>query len=173
MSDRAGAVLKDFGVIDNSALENIIDRSKLKRKRQKRRQKLREDKKFNFEIVNAIYVNGRKDATLTSIETSDSKFYPKTEIEENYVIVGEPGELYLTHFSDEVGKELQLVKLFYKELESTDLQNRLSIVESDGTAIMTGKHHGSIATLVQLLQRPLQLVICPAGISLRIWMVYL
>ena len=45
VSDRAGAaiasaVLKDFGVIDDSTLENVIDRRKLRRKRQKCRQKL-------------------------------------------------------------------------------------------------------------------------------------
>ena len=142
-------------------MENVIDRSKLKRERQKCRQKLREDEKCNFEIVNAIYVDGRKNATLTTIETiSDSKFYPKTEIEEHYVIVGEPGELYLTHFSVEDGKGVTVGKAIYKELENTDLQNSLSIVGSDGTAIMTGKHHGSMATLEQFLQIPLQWVIC-------------
>ena len=85
-------------------MENVIDRSKLSRKRQKGRQKLIEDQKCIFDIVNAICVDGRKNATLTTIETSDSKFYPTTEIEEHYVIVGEPGKLYLIHFSVEDGK---------------------------------------------------------------------
>ena len=162
--DRAGAaiasaVLKDFGVIDDSALENVIDQSKLKREHQKCRQKLR-DEKCNFGIVNAISADGRKDATLTTIETSDWKVYRKTEIEEHYVIVGKLGELYWTNFSVEDGKEVIVGKAFYKEMENTDLQNSLSIVGSNRTEIMTGKHHGSIATLKQLLQRPLQWVIC-------------
>ena len=112
-------------------MENVIDRSKLKRERQKCKQKFREDEKCNFEIVNAIYVDGRKNATLTTIETSDSKFYPKTEIEEHYVIVGEPGEMYLTHFSVEDFKGVTVGKAIYEELENTDLQNSLSIVGSD------------------------------------------
>ena len=98
VSDRAGAaiasaVLKDFGVIDDNNVAKVIDRSKLRREGQKCRQKLREDEECNFEIVNAIYVDGRKDATLTTIETSDSKFCPKIEVEEHYVVVGELGEL--------------------------------------------------------------------------------
>ena len=44
----------------------------------------------------------------------------------------------------------------YKALENTVVLNSLSIVGSDGTAIMTEKHHGSIAILEELLQRLLQ-----------------
>ena len=109
VSDRAGAaialaVLKGFGVIDDGNLADVIDRSKLRRERQKYRQKLRDDEECNFEIVDAIYVDGQKGFTLTTIETEDSRFYPKVETEEHYVVVGEPGELYLTHLSIEDGK---------------------------------------------------------------------
>ena len=64
--------------------------------------------------------------------------------------------MYLTHFSVEEGKAVTVGKAIYKELENTDLQTSFSIVGTDGTASMSGKHHGSIATLEQLLQRPLQ-----------------
>ena len=166
VSDRAGAaiasaVLKDFGVIDDGNLADDIDRSKLRRERQKYRQKLRDDEECNFEIVDAIYVEGRKDVTLTTIETEDSRFYPKVETEEHYAVVGEPGELYLTHLSVEDGKGTTIGQALYKVIENTDLQNTLSTIGSDaGTPIMTGKHHGSIATLEELLQRPLQWAIC-------------
>ena len=75
------------------------------------------------------------------------------------MIVGEPGGLYLTHFCVEDGKGVTVGKAIYKELENTNLQNSLSIVGSDGTAIMTGKYRGSNATVEQLLQRPLLRVI--------------
>ena len=143
----ASAVLNNFGVIDDSALENVIDQSKLSRSVQNAGKNSREDEECKFEIVNAIYVDGRKDVTLTTIETSDSKFHPEGEIEKHYETVGEPGELHLTHFSVEDGKEITVGKAIYKEVKNTDLQKSLLIVGSDGTAIMTGKHHGSIATL--------------------------
>ena len=165
VSDRAGAaiasaVLKDFGVIDDGNLADAIDRSKLRRERQKYRQKLRDDEKCNFEIVDAIYVDGRKDVTLTTIKTGDLRFYPKVETEEHYVVVGKPRELYLTHLSVEDGKGTTIGQALYKATENTDLQNTLSTIGSDGTPIMTGKHHGSIATLEELLQIPLQWAIC-------------
>ena len=55
---------------------------------------------------------------------------------------------------------MKVDKAIYKRLEHTDLQNGLSVVGSDGTAIMIGKHHGSIAILKELLQRSLQWVFC-------------
>ena len=104
-------------MIDDGNLADVIDRSKLRRERQKYRQKLRNDEECNFETVDAIYVDGRKDVTLTTIETEDSRFYPKVETEEHYVVVGEPGELYLTHLSVEDGKGTTIVQALYKELK--------------------------------------------------------
>ena len=64
----ASAVLKDFGLINDGKLADVIDRSKLRRERQKYRQKLKDDEECNFDIVDAICVDGRKDVTLTTIE---------------------------------------------------------------------------------------------------------
>ena len=92
----------------------------------------------------------------TTIKTSHFKFYRKVEIEEHYIIAEEPGELYLTYFSVEESKDMTIAKAIYKALENTNLQSSLSIVGSDGTAIMTRKHHGSVVTSEKLLQKPLQ-----------------
>ena len=165
VSDRAGAaiasaVLKDFWVIDDGNLADVIDRSKLSRERQKYRQKLKDDEECNFETVKSIYVDGQKYVTLIFIETEDSRFYPKVETEEHYVVVGKPGKLYLTHLSVQDGKGTTIGQALYKAIKNTDLQNTLSTIGSDGTPIMTGKHRGSIATLEELLRRPLQWAIC-------------
>ena len=143
----ASVVLKDFSMIDDKTLTKVTDKSKFRREDQTSRQKLGEDEERNHKMVNAIYVNGRKNATLTTVDYSQYKFYSKIEIEEHYIIVEEPVEMYLTHFSVEESKDVTIAKNTYKALGNTDLQNSLSIVGSDGTAIMTGKHHGSIATL--------------------------
>ena len=55
---------------------------------------------------------------------------------------------------------MTIAKAIYEALENTELQNSLSIVGSDRTTIVIGKHHGSIATLEELLQKPLQWDIC-------------
>ena len=57
-------------------------------------------------------------------------------------------------------KGQQLDKLFTKQLKILICRTLYQLLGSDGTPIMIGKHLGSIATLEELLQRPLQWAIC-------------
>ena len=79
ISDRAAAgirsaTLKDFGVVTEYDASLVIDRSKLRRERQKYRDEIRKAEEGLFEIVDGIYIDGRKDATLVVTE-SDGKMY--------------------------------------------------------------------------------------------------
>ena len=71
-----------------------------------------EDEECNYKIVNAIYVNSQK--ALTTVKSRHSNFYLKIEIKEHYIIIEEPGELYLTNFSVEEGKGGTIAKAIYK-----------------------------------------------------------
>ena len=48
----------------------------------------------------------------------------------------------------------------FDSFSGTELEGKLAIVGTDGTASMTGKHNGCIRNLEELLHRPLQLVVC-------------
>ena len=137
----------------------VIDRSKLRRERQKYRNEIRKAEEGLFEIVDGIYIDGRKDATLV-VTDSDGKMYMQTDLEEHYGIVGEPGEFYLSHVTPETRTGLYIAQSIYKAVKDTELESNLSIIGSDGTATMTGPTRGCIASLEALLQRPLQWVIC-------------
>ena len=89
----ATAALKAFGTVTESKHKHVIDRSKLRRERTKYREDIRLEEDHLFGLVNSIYVNGRKDATMKSNE-QNGKYYLETIIEEHYVIVGEPHESY-------------------------------------------------------------------------------
>jgi len=54
-------------------------------------------------------------------------------MEEHYVVVGEPGELYLTHLTIDDGKGVTIAKAIHDALKNTDLVNSLSLTGSDGT----------------------------------------
>ena len=103
-------VLKDFGTIDDKTLTTVINQIKLIRECQKSRQKLRTEE-HKYKMVDTIYIDGQKEATLTTIKISHSKFYSKIKIEEHYIIVEKPGKLYLTRFSVEEGKSRTIAKL--------------------------------------------------------------
>ena len=99
ISDRAGAaiataILKAFGIVTDTNKTNVIDRSKLRRERQKYREEIQKDEELQFGAVDGIYIDGRKDATIISVKKGKS-YYRKTIIEEHCVLVIEPYEFSL------------------------------------------------------------------------------
>ena len=165
LSDRAAAavansVLVDVGLVTEDDKTRIIDRSKLRRKRERCRNEIRSKEQQNFGLVNAVYLDGRKDATQIVAQGPNEKHYRSVQLEEHYTVVGEPGSYYLTHFSPEDGKGRTIAQKLFDSFSGTELEGKLAIVGTDGTASMTGKHNGCIRSLEELLHRPLQWVVC-------------
>ena len=107
VSDRAGAAtasatLKALKIVTEEDRKYVVDRSKLRRGRQKHREEIREKEEELFHLVDSIYIHGRKDATMTLSE-GNGKYYRQTIIEEHYVIVGEPSCFYLSYVTPEDG----------------------------------------------------------------------
>ena len=164
ISNRAGAaiasaVLKDAGFITDDDNTYVIDKNKLKRQMEKYRKKIQEEETAFFGKVNCIYVDGRKDATLMTSELN-GKSYRVKNLEEHYVIVGEPGEYYLSHVSPDDGKGQTIARAICNAIENTELEKNMLCIGSGGTATMTGANKGAIRKLEELLGRPLQWSIC-------------
>ena len=136
-----------------------MDRSKLRRERKKYREEIRNKEQELFEFVDSIFVDRRKDATMTMFEVNGN-YHHQTVIEEHYVIVGEPNGFYLSHVMPEDGSGHKIATSVYSAIKDTDLEQILKIVGSDGTTVMTGKSKGFIASSETLIGRPLQWVIC-------------
>ena len=69
VSDRDGtatasATLKAFGIVTEEDKRYVVDRSKLQRERQKYKEIGNKEQEL-FELVDSIFVDGRKDATMT------------------------------------------------------------------------------------------------------------
>ena len=67
---------------------------------------------------------------------------------------------YLSHVMPEDGTAYKIATSVYSAIKDIDLEQKLKIVGSDGTTVMTGKSKGFIASLETLIKRPLQWVIC-------------
>ena len=109
--------------------------------------------------MDSIFVDERKDATMTMVQVNGN-YYRQTVIEEHYAIVKEPNGFYLSHVMPEDGTGYKIATSLYSAIKDTALEQKLKIVRSDGTAVMTGKSQGFIASLDTLIERPLQWVIC-------------
>ena len=100
VSDRAGAAtasatLKAFRIVTEEDKRYVVDRSKLRRERQKYREEIKNKEQELFELVDSIFVDGRKDATMIMVEVNRN-YHRQTVIEEHYVIVEEPNGFYLS-----------------------------------------------------------------------------
>ena len=91
-----------------------------------------------------MYVDGRNDATLKTTCLESGKTYQSKCLEEHIVMVEEPGEYYLSHFSTEDGKGCSIVDGIYSVIKSTELEQNLPEIATDGAATMTGINKGCI-----------------------------
>ena len=159
VSDRAGAAiafatLKAFGMVTEEDKRYVVDRSKLRRERQKYK-KIRNKEQELFELVDSIFAGGRKDATMTMVEVNGN-YHRQKVIEEHYVIVGGPNGFYLSHVMLEDGTEYKIATLVYSAFKGKALEQKLKIAGSDGTAVVTGKSKKFIASLETSIGRSLQ-----------------
>ena len=72
VSNRVGAALgtgalKDHGLVTDTDTKFVIDRSKLRRERNKYRREIQAEEEKLFGLVDSIYVDGRKDATQSRL----------------------------------------------------------------------------------------------------------
>ncbi|XP_050309269.1 uncharacterized protein LOC126745454 [Anthonomus grandis grandis] len=157
VSDRAGAaiasaVLQDYGIISSEDSQNIIDRHKVRRARQKKRQELQKTSKIG--LLRGLYFDGRKDKTL--IFTDNRK---RTVVKEHITLLQEPGSNYIGHLSPVSG--LSILNSLTEFLDNSSISlDSLEAVGCDGTNINVGSKGGIISLLERNIKRPLQWFIC-------------
>ena len=111
--------------------------------------------------MNALCFDGRKDATQTIAQDPNNKHYRSMHLEEHYTVVGDPGTYYLPHFFFQKKAKADLLqKKLFDSFKDTELEHKLAMVGTDGTASMTGKYNGCIRGVVELLNKPLPWIVC-------------
>lgn len=161
VSDRAAAiiasaVLEDLQIVTSSDSSKIIDRSKIRRARKRKRS---EYQGGNKEVITGLYFDGRKDSTITQ-EMRGNRLHRKTVIEEHIVLVSEPGSKYIGHVTPSSGSASNIKKGIVAFLEKKADFSSLIAIGCDGTVVNTGKKNGAIRMLELYLKRPLQWLIC-------------
>ena len=110
----------DVGIITEDDKACVIDRSKLSKKG-KMPQEIQKEQNFRF--VNAIFFDGRKDATQMVVQGPNDKHYSSIQLEEHYTAVRKPGRYYLTHVSPEDGKGRTIAQNLFDSIHGTELED--------------------------------------------------
>jgi hypothetical protein len=163
VSDRAGAaiasaVLKDVGIVTETNRDKVIDRSKLRRERKRKRQSLLDGKQPHN--LHGLFFDGRRDRTLFN-DWDGINYHRKTVTEEHYCLVGEPGSHYLGHVSPCSGS----AKNIEEAIGSFLLQKNINLdsfcaIGCDATVTNTGRTGGIISLLEKRINKSLQWIIC-------------
>lgn len=139
ISDRAAAsltsaVLEDYGIITNDNTDNIVDRNKIRRAKEKFRSALF----YEPEKLMGLYFDGRKDRTK-QIEKLENCHLQKFIVEEHVVLVEEPGSAYIGHVTPTSGSASNIVNAILDFLKNNDIStDSLVAIGCDGTATNTG-----------------------------------
>lgn len=163
VSDRATAaiassVLEDLGLIKEGDMTLVVDKSKIRREKGKRRNTIKSVKEFD--LVKAIYFDGRKDNTLVQ-EKIGSKMYRKVVKEEHISIIHEPGGNYIGHVTPVKGTGGEIAKCILEHLEKEQFNlNEIVAIGCDGTSTNTGWKNGVIRNIETQIGHPLQWFIC-------------
>ena len=151
-------MLEDFGVVSPHNTSRVIDPSKIRRERKRKRNQLRFSQ--DSKKVRGIFFDGRKYATIENIKEG-SKFYRRSITQEHISLIEEPESKYLGHISPS-GSSAKLMKdsiVNFIATKNIDTQMFVA-VGCDGTAVNTGNKGGAIRLLEKEYNKPLQWLIC-------------
>ncbi|KAG0719329.1 hypothetical protein GWK47_007306 [Chionoecetes opilio] len=108
-----------------------------------------------------LYFDSRKDRTMKNVRDAAGHGRRDRDTEEHVSIICEPGSSYFGHVTPSSGSSKAISKVIFECLaaRSVDLHN-VKVVGCDGTAVNTGHNGGVIRQLEELLQKPLQWLVC-------------
>jgi hypothetical protein len=154
----ANAVMKDVDMLTET---NIIDRKKLGRQQTKYRkiEKEAEEKRQKKQPISGMYMDGRRDATLTW-KVKNGKKRRKLKVEEHYSIVEEPESRYIGHVTPQDGTGLEVGKSLFRNLEKNNAVKSVKVIGGDGTNVNSGWKQGAMAYVEKFVGKPLQRAFC-------------
>ncbi|KAE8741687.1 hypothetical protein FOCC_FOCC012785 [Frankliniella occidentalis] len=155
----ASALLVDVGLIREHDVSNIIDRSKVRREREKARKTLLE--KNRVTEPESLYFDGRKDLTMKFEKNAMGRWRRMKIKEEHITIIAEPDSRFLGHSTPISGHAASVSNSILDHLQSKNISlEKTSSIGCDGTSVNTGHKGGVIRLLEVKLQKPLQWFIC-------------
>ncbi|XP_043230069.1 uncharacterized protein LOC122385687 [Amphibalanus amphitrite] len=158
VSNRAAAAIinafqVDIGRINENDMSNVVDAKKIWRARNMMRN---ESARQNIDAavsggVESLYFDGRKDKTCTDCSAA-------TDIQEHVVVLSEPGNLYLTHFTPQSGSAIHMVNELYTI--AVAFGEHVKALGCDGTAVNIGTSGGVCRLFELATNKPVHWFVC-------------
>ena len=164
----ATATLRDYGIITETDLSQVIDASKVRRAKQHcmLESQDRATLQNQEEEIICLFFDGRRDRTKVMLFNEQTgKFYQSVKTEEHYSVTKEPSGQYAFHFTpEEATKEIphakQIAIRIVRWLAENNSLDSLKAIGGDSTNVNTGWKAGVMAWVEKLLGRRLIWIVC-------------
>ena len=168
VSDRAAADLassllhdlNEYYDLGLSESELIVDKSKVRREREKSRNQ--PNKTFDLDKIWGLCFDGRRDNTSTQSQDEETGTYHRRVVREEHItLIKEAGSVFIG-FIPTIGEDARTIAdSIFANLQSIEAPlNNSKAIGSDGTNVNTGHEGGIIRLFEQLIGSPLQWLIC-------------
>ena len=161
-ADLVNSFAIDMGLLTDSNKSTMTtDKAKIDRWRKAGRKKANAERKkaIGAKDISGIYFDGKKDFTLTTVERN-GKPYPRKVIEDHYVMLGEPENVYLGHEVPYSGHGISIGLRLFRSLKEKNLAAKMIVAGADGCNVNVGNNEGALVYLELLLGKPLHWFIC-------------
>ena len=161
-ADLVNSFAIDMGMLTDSNKSTMTtDKAKIDRWRKAGRKKANTERKkaIGSKDISGIYFDGKKDFTLTMVE-KNGKPYPRKVIEDHYVMLGEPENVYLGHEVPYSGHGISIGLRLFRSLKAKNLAAKMIVAGADGCNVNVGNNEGALVYLELLLGKPLHWFIC-------------
>ena len=109
--------------------------------------------------IAAVFFDGRKYLTLVKEKVED-KWYSSKRREDHYVVIGEPGTIYLDHLTLQHGTGTAIADGLENAIKAMGIAENLVAIGADSTAVNTEHKNGEIHLLECRLRRTLHWFVC-------------
>ena len=161
-ADLVNSFAIDMGLLNDSNKATMTtDKAKIDRWRKVGRKKANAERKkaIGSKDISGIYFDGKKDFTLTMV-VKNGKPYPRKVIEDHYVMLGEPENVYLGHEVPYSGHGISIGLRLFRSLKAKNMAAKMIVAGADGCNVNVGNNEGALVYLELLLGKPLHWFIC-------------
>ena len=130
----------------------------MRRERQKLWKSLQLDAEQDSRDIEAIYFDSRKEQTLKKIGTASHQSTTFVN-EEHYVLVSEPGNVFLKQITPISGKAKDVSAAISNFFDEKNIANSLKVIGTDGAKTNTGNKGGVIRLLEKSISKPVHWII--------------
>ena len=156
------ALLIDLGIVTAENTSKIIDKSKIRRERDKVIKDLHMEglKSLKEKLLKSILFDGKKSMTKTLLENEEGEQFPGVVEMDHYSIVDGIDGSYLTHLTPEDGKGKTIAEIIFEWILETGQEDNIVVIGGDSTGVNTGWERGAIHFMEASLGHKVMWTIC-------------